>query len=152
MTSSSSGDDIFVGSQEEWLAAVPRYQLETINNLLGAGNTPERVAEIWLSSNGAESVAGFGSSSTNQAFVDKVKIEVREFVCGGKKYESDRKALLSHSGKTQTFVVSTISTAVALHVGAAAAYLVPVIALLLVVCAKVGRNAWCADFQSGAEQ
>jgi hypothetical protein len=73
-----------------------------------------------------------------------VKDELHLFICtDDKKYADLRKSISTMGTKSQTTIVSTISAAMAIHIGLVAAAIVPFCALSLAVIARIGKNAWC---------
>ena len=60
------------------------------------------------------------------------------------KYKDNRLAILKESGVVQSYIVDAISIALAPILGANAAFLAPVIAIVLLTIGKIGLNAWLA--------
>ena len=141
-------------TQGGWFDGLPDNQSQELKKMLDFGKTEEQIAELFLSSPGADSTSGFGASGPNQSFFLNVKQEFTEFICGNPKYEEERKqveAIWKEHGKT--VVVSMISAFIAVTVGLTVAALTPVVALLLALVSKVGVNAFCttcADVSSEA--
>lgn len=127
-----------------WFDGLPIGQSQELKQMLDFGKTEEQVAELFLSSPGADSTSGFGASGPIQNYFLNVKQEFIDFVCGNPKYENERKqveAIWNKQGKTA--VVSMIAAYIAVSVGLTAAAVVPVVALLLSLISKVGVNAFC---------
>ncbi len=79
-----------------------------------------------------------------QSFYANVKAEVIAFVCGDAKYQAERtqaEAIWKTHGKIG--LVAAVAAAISPYVGLAAAAIIPVIALLFSLAAKVGLNAFC---------
>jgi hypothetical protein len=75
-----------------------------------------------------------------------VKREFRTFLCtDDKKYADLKKKISTSQTRSETAVTSLIAAAIASHLGLAAGALVPFCALLLIVLARMGRNAICAE-------
>ena len=60
------------------------------------------------------------------------------------KYKDSRLAILKESGVVQSYVVGSISIALAPVLGTSASFLAPVIAIVLLTIGKIGLNAWIA--------
>jgi hypothetical protein len=132
--------------EDDWSQALKPYQRTLVDELLALGKTTEEIALIWLDKVGAENNAPFGSQSSSQNFFDAVKLEFSKLVCGDDRYEDDRKKINTLWGKHKVAIVSTIAAAIASQLGIAVAILTPVIALLLDLFGKLGRNAWCDTY------
>ena len=78
------------------------------------------------------------------AFLENLKAEVRAFLCGDKKYKTEREGLFGKSGLARTYVVSAMAVAIAPHLSVASAVIAPLIALVLASLGKIALNAWCA--------
>ena len=137
----------------DWIEEISGSQKATIRRLIGFGNTEEEVAEIWLTSIGSSSTAGFGAISSAQVFYENVKKEFVYFICGHEKYNEERERaakIWKEQGKVG--LVSMIAALVASTLGLAVAAIVPVVALLLSVASKVGVGAFCATCNFGGEE
>lgn len=131
-------------SPDGWLDAVPKAQANLILQMLEGGTSEEQIAEMWLSSTGAATTSGFGAGGPIQTFFVNVKAEFIDFVCGDDKYAAERsqaQTVWKEHGKIG--LVAMIAAAIAPHVGLAAAAILPVIALLMSLVAKVSLNAFC---------
>lgn len=137
-------DTLFHGDESAWIDSLPAYQRNIVTALLKEGNSPENVAVEWLSATGPANTFTFGTENTRSVFYEKLVVEIEAFICGSEKYTEERDRLLNHVELGQAFVVSTLSTAIAPVVGAAAPLIVPPVALTLMVISRMGRSAWCA--------
>lgn len=127
-----------------WLEGLPGSQRLMIQQLLDAEKTEEQIAQAWLSRAGSVSTAGFGAGGPLQSFYDNVKREFVAFVCGDPRYAALRaQALKIWSNQGKLGLVSMVAGVVATTVGLAVVAVVPVIALLFSLLAKVGINAFC---------
>lgn len=127
-----------------WLDAIPEVQGNIVRQMLENGSSEEQIAEIWLSNIGASTTSGFGAGGPIQTFFENVRSEFIDFICGGEKYATERdqaKSVWKEHGKIG--LVATVATIIAPHVGLAAAAIIPVVALLMSLAAKVGVNAFC---------
>ncbi|HEX8257872.1 MAG TPA: hypothetical protein VF589_09565 [Allosphingosinicella sp.] len=135
-----------------WFEGLPASQSGVLQQLLADGSTEEQVAELWLSTPGAASTAGFGAMGAIQSFYHNVKREFVAFACGDARYEDERaQALQIWKDQGKVGLVSMVAAIVASTVGLAAAAVVPVIALLFSLVAKVGLNAFCASCAPAAD-
>lgn len=134
-------------SEEEWLTTLKPYQLSSIETLLKKDNE-DVVVDIWLSTQGAAPRSPFGGGRRDdpdvRQFIVNFKKEFRDFICGGERYENERKSISTHQGDAKTFIISVMSSALAIVLGSSAAYLTPVIVVMLIAVSKMGVNAWCA--------
>lgn len=127
-----------------WLEGLPAAQSRVVQELLRAGNSEEEVGELWLSRTGAASTVGFGVGGPIQSFYANVRREFLAFVCGDSKYEEERRqALEIWNTQGKVGLVSMVAAVVAAAVGLAAAAVVPVVALLFSLAAKIGLRAFC---------
>ena len=85
-----------------------------------------------------------GQPGTGGALLEKLRVEVRAYLCGDKKYDKDRKQLIAGGKEIHAFVISGMSLGIAPFVGAASIVIAPLIALIPAAIGKVSLNAWCA--------
>lgn len=130
---------------DAWLSALKPYQSSQIKALLAAGRSEMEIVDAWLSARGANATVAFGGAAGSKPFRERFMDEFKKFVCGDKKYNKERAQLIGKVEVAKTAVVSAVSAAVATQVGAAAALLIPPVAVLLHIVGKVGIQAWCCD-------
>lgn len=134
-----------------WFEGLPKSQAESIEQLVASGKSEEEIGELWLSRTGSNNTVGFGVGGPIQSFYANVKKEFTAFVCGDEKYKDERaQAAQIWNNQGKVGLVSMVAAVVANTVGLAAAAVVPVIALLFSVAAKIGLNAFCAACNSTA--
>ena len=114
-----------------------------INQLYEQTNDYEKVANQWLSATIPSNIP-FGTQKKPSIFFEKVLDEIEAFFSGDEKYKDNRLAILKESGVVQSYIVDAISIALAPILGANAAFLAPVIAIVLLTIGKIGLNAWLA--------
>lgn len=136
-------DEALQGSDADWIGGLPKYQSDIIASLL-EGKTPDEAATMWLSASGPANTFPFGATRGASLFFDKVVDEVEAFICRDNAYTEDKKKLLTQVDVTHAYTIGLISAAISHAVGAAAPYIAPAVALILVTSARIGRNAWCA--------
>lgn len=140
----------------KWVQGLPDYQRDTIEKLLENGSSFDDVAQAWISAS-AENTYRFAAVSpvgNKGTFLENLKIEIRAFLCGDKKYKKERDGLFGEKGVARTYVVSAMAVAIAPHLSVASAVISPLIALVLASIGKVALNAWCAtqnEAQSGVQ-
>lgn len=132
------------GSKADFLSTLPEYQRLAIDHFLNETNDPLEAAARWLAASGPAQTAPFAAQKPGSVYLEKVLDEVEGLLCGGSKYKAERAKLLGELKPGQLYLVGSISTAIGPHVGAAAAFIAPVIALVLIVVVTIGTNAWCA--------
>ena len=124
-------------------ATLSPYQRNLINQLYEQTNDYEKVANQWLSATIPSNIP-FGTQKKPSIFFEKVLDEIEAFFSGDEKYKYNRLAILKESGVVQSYIVDAISIALAPILGANAAFLAPVIAIVLLTIGKIGLNAWLA--------
>ena len=124
-------------------ATLSPYQRNLINQLYEQTNDYEKVANQWLSATIPSNIP-FGTQKKPSIFFEKVLDEIEAFFSGDEKYKDNRLAILKESGVVQSYIVDAISIALAPILGANAAFLAPVIAIVLLTIGKIGLNACLA--------
>lgn len=147
----NSLDDYFTDNADSWIQSLPRYQQVRLNSLLNTGITLEEAADKWLSAN-VENTYPFGAEKKDNVFVDRIRDEMRLFLCGSEEYESVRSKIKSNGNIVHTYFVGVLSAAIATQLGFAAAFLAPVIALILASISQIGLNAWCKMKEQTVDQ
>lgn len=144
MTVPDQFENLVSGDMDEWLAALPEYQRQSIAALLG-GHDPIEVATIWLENSGPKETAPFGGiRAAASNFYDNVLKELQKAICNGEEYAAERKELAEATkGGGKLLLVGTLSTLIAPHVGAAAAVIGPAVAITLAVVANAGKATAC---------
>ena len=142
-----------VGDLSEWVEALPGYQRGPIEQLLAASG-PVDVAVTWLSTTGPKDTAPYGGVRAGASrFYDNLLAEMQKLICGTDAvYDEERKQLKAATSGGKLLVVGAISTAIAPHVGAAAAVLGPAIALTLGVIGRAGQASICETLAEVIEQ
>lgn len=132
-------------------ATLSPYQRNLINQLYEQTNDYEKVANQWLSATIPSNIP-FGTQKKPSIFFEKVLDEIEAFFSGDEKYKDNRLAILKESGVVQSYIVDAISIALAPILGANAAFLAPVIAIVLLTIGKIGLNAWLAARKENANK
>lgn len=143
--------EIFKVDPSSWIDTLSPYQQNLINQLYEQSNDYEEVANQWLSATIPSNVP-FGTQKKPSIFFEKVLDEIEAFFAGDEKYKDNRLAILKESGVVQSYIVGAISIALAPVLGASAAFLAPVIAIVLLTIGKIGLNAWLATRKAKREQ
>lgn len=139
-------DSLLEDEPIKWVQELPEYQRDAIEKLLSSGASFEEVAQAWISAS-AENTFRFSATTPvgdKGAFLANLKLEIRGFLCGDKKYKKERDGLFGDKGLARTYVVSTMAVAIAPHLSVASAVISPLIALVLASIGKIALNAWCA--------
>ncbi|WP_025907059.1 hypothetical protein [Priestia flexa] len=138
-------------SPEEWLNALPKYQRNLVSRLIenNHGDLDEATA-LYLNLNTSHT-APFGAGSKKSIFVDKVKKEFHNFICGHEKYSEERQKFIGEIKPLHTTVVSGVSAAIAASIGASAVYLAPIIVMLFMSMTSIGKNVWCELYSDDNE-
>ncbi|MBM4055178.1 MAG: hypothetical protein FJ264_11040 [Planctomycetes bacterium] len=130
------------GSLADYIAELKPYQQNTLNALLKQ-NEPEKVAELYISANGPQNNVPFGGTRDTKPFWDRFKAELRKFVCDEESYAEDKKRLADETKATRALLISSISAAIGAAIGYPATVLVPAVAVMLGIVAKIGIKAYC---------
>ncbi|KAA0956137.1 hypothetical protein FQ085_14940 [Planococcus sp. ANT_H30] len=123
---------------------LPVYQRKIIQELLEQGKSNEEIAEIWLEANGPANTFPFGTENKKNAFFEKLKIEVEDFICNDEKYIEERKQVIEKYKSSELVGVTTLTACIAPVIGTAPSLILPVVVLILDTVLKMGVNAWCA--------
>ena len=132
---------------DNWIAALPSYQRNTILEMRARGASYEDIASTWIAA-GASNTAPFSTGGPPQpdpGFLEKLRGEIRAYLCGDKKYDKGRKQLIAGGKEIHAFFISGMSVGIAPFVGASSIVIAPLIALMLATIGKVSLNAWCAN-------
>ena len=129
-----------------WLETLSPAAKLSIEDMLSGGQNEEQVAEVWLSCAGPQTNVGFGATGAVQAYFANVRSEFAAFVCGDARYEKQRAdAVLLWERGGQPSLVTAAAGWIATTAGLATAAIVPVIALLFSILAKIGVAAFCTS-------
>lgn len=143
MTAQPEFGALLEGNLRAWVEALPEYQRSHIERMLDSAD-PIDVATAWLEGSGPKDTAPYGGVRVGAArFYDNVLHELQKLFCGGQGYEEEREGLRKAAGASKLIAVGTISTAIAPHVGVAAAVLGPAIAVTLGVLGNAGKASIC---------
>lgn len=141
-------DGLLGGGIHEWTNALPSYQRSVIETMLER-QEPNEVAISWLTSTGPKDTAPFGGIRTGATlFYENLLKETQKFMCGSADYEQERKALLGAEAAGKMFIVASVSTALAPHVGAAAVVIGPAVAIVLALLGNSGKSTVCEGIES----
>ncbi len=139
-------DTLLNGEPELWIEELPEFQRSAIHELQAKGSSFEQIAQTWITAS-AENTYRFSANApvgNKGAFLENLKSEVRAFLCGDKKYKTERDGLFGEKGLARAYVVSAMAVAIAPHLSVASAVIAPLIALVLASIGKITLNAWCA--------
>lgn len=133
----------FIFSDDELISLLKPFQKEVLLPLIDSVGE-EEAARIWLAPKTTEMKDFGGTSSDPAPYFDRVISEIRKFICGDEKYNSEREKLTSGINKSATTTVAAISLAVGDVFGIAPALLTPIVVMILKMIGKIGVNAWCS--------
>lgn len=136
---------ILEGTLDDWVDALPIYQRTHVQTMLRQAG-PVAVADQWLRLQGPSDTAPYGGArAAGVSFYQNLLRELRSLFCDPDAYTEERKGLAKATGAGQLFVASTVCTAVAPHVGVAAAVIGPAVALTLSVLSNAGKSTICGE-------
>ncbi|MDY0406599.1 serine protease [Virgibacillus sp. 179-BFC.A HS] len=129
---------------EEWLISLPKYQQDTIKDLLSI-KEPEDAAIAWLTATTQNTSPFSAKNEDSSSYFDSIKAELYKLLCGNPEYDEERKELsgIIKSQDNRTLIVSSISGIIGSKVGLAGTFIAPVTVLLFMTISKVSINAWC---------
>lgn len=131
------------GDIHEWTAGLPPYQRTHIEHMLES-QSPTEVAISWLTSSGPKDTAPFGGVRVGAGLLyGNLSKEMQKLLCGTTECKQEREALVSSGATGKLLIVGIVSTAVAPHVGAAAAVIGPAVAMVLAVLSSSGKATIC---------
>jgi hypothetical protein len=137
---------------DDWLSALPVYQQRGIEALL-SGRAPEQAAMMWLTQAGPADTAPFGGLRTGASLLYKnVLVEIRKLLCGDNEYLEERKDVQAAIGTSKVALIATLAAAIGPHLGAAAVFIAPVVAIVLSVVAKAGAVTVCQALEALVEE
>jgi hypothetical protein len=145
-----SVEDLLLSQPEDWLATLPSYQREPLEQLLASSEDPMAAASKWLSSMPADTYP-FGGTREPRPLADVIVAEVRAYLCGDPRYEKDRTQLGQQLAPTHAWFVSALTSVIGKWIGGATAVLIaPIVVLGLISLGKIGINAFCAVWKESA--
>ncbi|RWB14380.1 MAG: hypothetical protein EOQ40_30025 [Mesorhizobium sp.] len=127
-----------------WIGSLKAYQSAPILQMERNGEDLEGIAIRLLSKTGSENTAPFGAGGAPKNYFEALKAEFKEFMCGGEKYVDLRNQVSKAWDKGKLHVMTVIAASIGSVLGLGPAIILPVVAILLTIVAKMGRNAWCA--------
>jgi hypothetical protein len=131
--------------QDTLLSSIDDFQSEIIKAFL-ASNSNDYLASAdnWLNASTANTAKFGGEPNKAKIYRDKLLEELEKFLCGDQQYEDDRKKIADSTDKSQKYIIGVMSAAIGKSLGAAGAFIAPVIVLLILSIGKMAINAWCA--------
>lgn len=136
---------IIESDQDTLLSAIDDFQSEILKAFL-ASNSNDYLASAdnWLNASTANTAKFGGEPNKAKIYRDKLLEELEKFLCGDQQYEDDRKKIADSTDKSQKYIIGVMSAAIGKSLGAAGAFIAPVIVLLILSIGKMAINAWCA--------
>lgn len=142
--SKSPLQDALQGSVDEWVNSLPPYSRTSIQNLLASGKTPLEAAEEWLRAVGPTDTAPFGGAAdASRLMLHNLLVEMRNVVCGGPEYESQRKEVSQAVGSGKYAIATALGVVAGPYLGAAAVVVAPAIVLILSIVVTAGQKTAC---------
>lgn len=136
---------IIQAEESELLSSIDNFQSEIIKAFLAStSNDYLESADYWLNASTANTAKFGGEPNTTKLYRDKLLEELEKFLCGDQQYEDDRNKIAESTDKSQKYIIGVMSAAIGKTLGAAGAFIAPVIVLLILSIGKMAINAWCA--------
>jgi hypothetical protein len=138
-------DKLLASNADELLGSVDKYQMDILRDFLQtSSNDFLGSADKWLSASTANTAKFGGDSTKTKIYREKLFDELEKFLCGDQQYDDDRKKIADSTDKSQKYIIGVMSAAIGKTLGAAGAFIAPVIVLLILSIGKMAINAWCA--------
>jgi hypothetical protein len=139
-------DDFLQLEKEALISSLDGYQQELIIALIdNAKGDYKLAADNWLSASPSNTAQFGGEHNKSSVFREKVFDEFEKFICGcdDGRYANDRDKLNKQGDMAKEAIISSISASIGCYLGVAAAFIAPVIVLILLSTGKIFKNAWC---------
>lgn len=139
-------DDFLQLEKEALISSLDGYQQELVIALIdNAKGDYNLAADNWLSASPSNTAQFGGEHSRSSVFREKVFDEFEKFICGcdDGRYDNDRDKLNEQGDLTKDAIISALSASIGSYIGVAAAFIAPVIVLILLSTGKIVKNAWC---------
>lgn len=139
-------DEFLQLGKDSLISSLDEYQQELVNALIdNAKGDYKKAADNWLSASPSNTVQFGGEHNRSSVFREKVFDEFVKFICGcdDGRYENDREKLNGQCDLTKEAIISVLSASIGSYIGVAAAFIAPVIVLILLSTGKIVKNAWC---------
>ncbi len=137
-------NNIIQADQEQLLGSIDDYQAEIVKTFLqSTSNDYLQSADYWLNAGPANTAKFGGEPNKTKIYRDKLLEELEKFLCGDERYKEDRKKIATSGDKSQKYIIGVMSAAIGKTLGAAGAFIAPVIVLLILSIGKMAVNAWC---------
>lgn len=135
-------DAIF--QDEKILDSLDDYQKEVITQLIKINNYDyDIVAEKWLQTISPNISKFGGNQSQISLYKEKVYDEIEKFLCDKDSYEEEKNKLKESKDNSVKFIIAFISSAIGNYLGAASAYVAPIVVLFVLNAGNISINAWC---------
>ena len=139
--------ELLNGDPEAWINSLDDYQVNTIRHLYSYTDDYDEVAKEWLSA-AVYSNAPCGVANRFCMTFEKIQEEVYTFFCDKGKYGNHKSDLFSLKTLTEYYAIEFLSDVFSPVLGLSAAYLAPLVAIVLLKISRVGLDKWIANFKS----
>lgn len=139
-------EDFFLLDEDSLFGCLEDYQQSIIKELVLASNGDYlEAANKWLGANMQQTVVFGGEGKKSSIYRDKVFGELEKFVCGcdDGTYDEEREQLRKNGATGKEYIISILSAAIGAKIGVAAAFVAPIIVLIIQSLGKIVINAWC---------
>lgn len=129
---------------EKLIDSLDDYQKEIINQLIEQNdNNYDIAAEKWLNTISTNISKFGGNQSQMSLYKEKVYDEIEKFLCDKDSYEEEKSKLKESKDNSVKFIIAFISSAIGNYLGAASAYIAPIVVLFVLNAGNISINAWC---------
>lgn len=135
---------------EDWLKPLKPYQRNFIEQLVAIYGE-EKAAEEWINARGPMQTVTFGGvtedTNNKKNYWNRFRNEFDKLICGHTDYQDEHDKFVAAGKPIGLGAVAYIADWIAPAVGISTAILIPAIALILNITAKMGVKAYCATKQ-----
>ena len=135
---------------EDWLKPLKPYQRNFIEQLVAIYGE-EKAAEEWINARGPMQTVTFGGvtedTNNKKNYWNRFRNEFDKLICGHPDYQDEHDKFVAAGKPIGLGAVAYIADWIAPAVGMSTAILIPAIALILNITAKMGVKAYCATKQ-----
>lgn len=139
-------DDFIQLDRETLISCLEGYQQELVRALIdNNGGNYEKAADSWLSARPSNTVPFGGELNRSSLFREKIVEELEKFICGcdDGKYDNVREELNKQGDITKEAIISALSAVIGSTIGVSAAFIAPVIVMVVLGFGQISKNAWC---------
>lgn len=130
---------------EDWIEPLPAFQRDILVQMRDNIGEVDELVDAWLGSLMIPGTTGFGSTMDRTPWSSLVRNAIHDYLCSSDQETKERRNTdLAAAGLSQNLFVGMVAAYVAPLVPLSAAFLVPAVAIVLCIAARIGVKAFCA--------